>query len=243
MGLPAEVYSEDDDLLKLMRDAKSMTDDDKYVTKVNGRMYGELGGLAKSLNRMVQTLESIERPMQTTAGELPIAADQLADLTKFTEEAAHRILGYTEQVLANHDTMAADLAALKRAMDAASPDGSQRSTVTLDGNQRSTVTLDRARLERHASDLESRVGENRKILMDLITAMEFQDLTGQRLKKIATGIREIQSRLLRLLIVFGLKDQNGGAERQEALLSQLEASSKTTLNQNVVDNILQEFGF
>ncbi|MBI3606705.1 MAG: protein phosphatase CheZ [Nitrospirae bacterium] len=223
MGLPADVYSEDDDLLKLMRDAKSMTDGDEYVTKVNGRMYGELGGLAKSLNQMVKTLESIERPMQTTASELPIAADQLADLTKFTEEAAHRILGYTEQVLANHDTMAADLAALKRALAVASPD--------------------RASLERHASDLESRVGENRKILMDLITAMEFQDLTGQRLKKIATGIREIQSRLLRLLIVFGLKDQNGGAERQEALLSQLEASSKTTLNQNVVDNILQEFGF
>ena len=50
MGLPAEVQPEDDDLLRLVREASSMASDNEYVTKVNGRIYGELGGLAQHLN-------------------------------------------------------------------------------------------------------------------------------------------------------------------------------------------------
>lgn len=56
--------------------------------------------------------------------------------------------------------------------------------------------------------------------MDVFASLAFEDLTGQRLKKIASGIQDVQSRILKLLILVGMKD--GGREadscRQEALL-------------------------
>ncbi|MFZ5861411.1 MAG: protein phosphatase CheZ [Nitrospirota bacterium] len=224
MGLPAEVQPEDDDLLRLVREASSMTSENEFVTKVNGRIYGELGGLAQHLNKMMKALQSIECPMHLTASELPKAADQLTDLTKFTEEATHRILGYTEQVMGNHDVMAEELASLRAAFG---------------------LPQDRAALERVAVKLESLVQENRKVLMDLFTSLEFQDLTGQRLKKIASGLQGVQSRILKLLIIFGMKECGSDADscRQEALLAKLEATSRTTVKQDVVDDMLKEFGF
>lgn len=225
MGLPAEVQPEDDDLLKLVREASSMTSENEYVTKVNGRIYGELGGLAQHLNKMMKALQSIGHPMHVTASELPRAADQLADLTRYTEEATHRILGFTEQVMGNHDMMAAELTSWRTAHGSAAPD--------------------RAAIDRHAATLDALIQQNRKVLMDLFTSLEFQDLTGQRLKKIATGIQDVQSRILKLLIIFGLKESGGEADacRQDALLAKLESSSKTAIKQDVVDDILKEFGF
>lgn len=225
MGLPADVHSEDDDLVKLIRTARSLTEESEFVTKVNGRVYGELGGLAKYLAKMMKTIEAIEQPMHASASELPKAADQLSDLTRLTEEATHRILGYTEEVMANHETMAAELASAKAACGNAFPTGGA--------------------LERCLATLESRIRANRKLLTDLLTSLEFQDLAGQRLKKVAAGIQEVQSRILRLLIVFGFKDGGGASDagRQEALLAKLDASTKTALNQQVVDDILKEFGF
>jgi chemotaxis protein CheZ len=223
--LPAEVQPEDDDLLRLVREAASMTSDQEYVTKVNGRIYGELGGLAQHLNKMMKALQAIEHPMHVTASELPKAADQLADLTRYTEEATHRILGFTEHVMSNHDEMATALGSLRAGFVAA--------------------PQDLAAADRASGRLEALIQQNRKILMDLFTSLEFQDLTGQRLKKIASGIQDVQSRILKLLIIFGMKDHGGDVDagRQEALLAKLGASSKAAIKQDVVDDILKEFGF
>jgi chemotaxis protein CheZ len=225
MGLPAEVQPEDDDLLRLVREAASMTSDNEYVTKVNGRIYGELGGLAQHLNKMTKALQSIEHPMHVTASELPKAADQLSDLEKFTEEATHRILGYTEQVMDNHAVMATELVSLRAAY--------------------AETPLDRATIDRSGATLGSLIEQNRKVLMDVFASLAFQDLTGQRLKKIASGLQDVQSRILKLLILVGMK--GGGSEadscRQEALLAKLEASSRAAITQDVVDDILKECGF
>jgi chemotaxis regulatin CheY-phosphate phosphatase CheZ len=225
MGLPAEVQPEDDDLLRLVREAASMTADNEYVTKVNGRIYGELGGLALHLSRIMKALQSIEHPMHLTASELPKAADQLADLTRYTEEATHRILAFTEQVMDNHDVMATALAESRAAYTATPQD---------------RVTSDRA-----SATLESLIQQNRKILTDLFTSLEFQDLAGQRLNKIASGLQDVQARILKLLIIFGVRDSGSEADsvRQETLLAKLGASSRTAAKQDVVDGLLKEFGF
>lgn len=88
--------------------------------------------------------------------------------------------------------------------------------------------------------------DNKKILVDIVFALGFQDLTAQRLRKIETAMQEVQSRILKLIITFGGKV--GGntvtVDKQEAMLTELSESSKTErLEQGLVDDILKEFGF
>ena len=217
---------EGDSLRELIRAAQSMAGDPHFVTQVNGRIYGELGSLAKHLNTVMKRLEAVERPAEEAIHGIPQATDQLSDITKLTEEGTHRVMEYTETAMDNHDRMIHDLKALKQSLP---PD-----------------VLDHHDVKEKVAALGLLLQDNKKILMDLFTALEFQDLAAQRVKKIRAELQEVESRVLKLIVAMGV-DMRGkpmAADKQQSLLTELEASTKAErLDQRLVDDILKEFGF
>ena len=84
-----------------------------------------------------------------------------------------------------------------------------------------------------------------KRLMDIMTALSFQDLVAQRIKKIITILDDVEHKLLQMVVVFGAK-QNGAPDangKADQMLKELEASRSTALKQDLVDDILGQFGF
>jgi chemotaxis regulatin CheY-phosphate phosphatase CheZ len=217
---------EGDSLRDLIKAAQSMAGDPHFVTQVNGRIYGELGSLAKHLNTIMKRLEAVELPVEEAVQGIPQATHQLADITKLTEEGTHRVMEYTETVMDNHDLMIHDLKALKQNLP---PD-----------------ILDHHDVKEKVAALDHLLQDNRKILLDLFTALEFQDLAAQRVKKIRAELQEVESRVLKLVVAMGLdmRGKSMAAEKQQGLLNELEASTKAErLDQRLVDDILKEFGF
>jgi chemotaxis protein CheZ len=85
-----------------------------------------------------------------------------------------------------------------------------------------------------------------KRLVDIMTALSFQDLVAQRVNKLAAIIDEVEHKLLELVVVFGpfqkqatKQDQGKAAD----MLKQLEAAKSTAINQDLADEILKQFGF
>ena len=83
-------------------------------------------------------------------------------------------------------------------------------------------------------------------LLDIMTALSFQDLVAQRVNKLVTILDEVEHKLLQLVVVFGpyqkqaaKKDQGKASE----MLKQLEASKNTSMDQDLADEILKQFGF
>ncbi|MFY9269194.1 MAG: protein phosphatase CheZ [Candidatus Manganitrophaceae bacterium] len=189
-------------------------------------LYGELGDLAKDMNGMLSKFLSVEEEMRQASADIPVEADQLTGLRRFTEEATHKILGYTEKSMDHHDGMAERLERLKSLLP-----------------RRSGRVKE---MQKEVEALSLLVTEDKKVLMDLLMALEFQDLASQRLKKIAATLQEVQSRILKLVITFGAKVRGDKTEhdKEAHLLKRLETSSETeTLNQGLVNDILKEFGF
>jgi chemotaxis protein CheZ len=84
-------------------------------------------------------------------------------------------------------------------------------------------------------------------LMDIHVALSFQDLVAQRVAKLVTILNEVQLKLLKLVVIFGIKQKKDGTAAKDGgrgseMLRQLEASKTTALEQNLVDDILSEFG-
>jgi chemotaxis protein CheZ len=84
-------------------------------------------------------------------------------------------------------------------------------------------------------------------LMDIHVALSFQDLVPQRVAKLVTILNQVQHKLLKLVVIFGIKQKKDGTSRKEGgrgneMLRQLEASQTTALEQDLVDDILSEFG-
>ncbi|MFQ5579232.1 MAG: protein phosphatase CheZ [Nitrospiria bacterium] len=207
-------------LQDLLKTATSMaSDENQFVRRTNGRLYGEIGELAKYLNEMMKKMGSAELSMGQTADDIPRTADQLDEIIRLTEEGTHRVMGHAEDVMNNQAVLIERIDALKG---------------------KKTHDLEKV------GEIKKLVEENQNKMMDLFTALEFQDIAGQRLQKVASLMKEIQSRILKLVVSFGLEStqSNGSEDKQKVLLKELdELTSAERLDQNLIDDVLAEFGF
>ena len=182
----------------------------------------ELAELTKYVEVITSTIRDMESPVTTTSDQLPQATAHLNDLAKMTEDGTHRVLTLTEAIETNRVVMKATLEKLGK---------------NLKGEHVSEINAMREILK---------ADEGR--LMDIHMALAFQDLVAQRVAKLVTILNEVQHKLLKLVVIFGIEQKKNGAVAKEEgrgyeMLRQLESSQTTALQQDLVDDILSEFGY
>lgn len=212
-------------------DAKSSGDwrDGEGTTEVlvgNGqlRLYAELGELARFVDTAMRKLAEIGTPMLNSSAQLPQAATHLQDLNKMTEEGTHEVMRLTELIQDSQTCLQKDLAKAKDVL----------------------MAMDCTSLAERMKLATDTLAENDKHLIEIMTALSFQDLVAQRVKKLVTILDDVQRKLMELVVVFGLEKQGVEpvpAGKADEMLKQLEASKTTAIKQDLADEILSEFGF
>jgi len=71
-------------------------------------------------------------------------------------------------------------------------------------------------------------------LTEILTTQSFQDLTGQTIKKVITLVHDLESELVRLISIYGLKVDQGSKEP---------VAVAERVSQSGVDDLLKELGF
>jgi chemotaxis protein CheZ len=194
------------------------------VLNGNVKLYDELGELARYLETAMRKIAEVGVPMVANSAQLPQASAHLLDLNKMTEEGTMEVMRLTETIQDNRAKAVKELAAVVSTLEAVD-----------------CLTL-AARLRKTAQEL----AQDDKHLMDIMTALSFQDLVAQRVKKLVTIVEDVQCKLVELVVVFGLKQEGGASQTQGKageMLRQLEASKSTAIKQDLADELLSEFGF
>ena len=194
------------------------------VLNANIKLYGELGELARYLELAMRKVSEIGAPLASDSAPLPQATAHLLDLNKMTEEGTLEVMRLTEMIQDNHARVAKELAVVVSALEAVDCQALA------------------ARLAKTATEL----AQDDKHLMDIMTALSFQDLVAQRVKKLVTIVEDVQCKLVELVVVFGLEQEVAVPEtkgKAGEMLRQLEASKSTAIKQDLVDELLSEFGF
>lgn len=209
----------------LIEFAKSMAEGDFY-REVNIVLRGELAHLADYLNKTRRNLQLLDPPLRETVKKIPTASYQLTDIFSATEEATHKILSLTEEML-NGQSQLASLIGELQALSGDRPN-----------NGKTASLLDRM------NDI-NRINETR--LIEILTALSFQDITGQKIKKISQLIDEVERRILEIIVAFGIKldneeGTNGDQKAAEWLHKLKDSSGSKGTKQDLVDQILAEFG-
>lgn len=194
-------------------------------TRMPDGLYGELGELAKDLNNILMRQEDVKSQVKAASEDLPLLSNQLLDVNRFTEEETHKILEHTEKVLDNHGLITARLREMKGIMSA--------------------EVLNRAEIEKKLGEMTGLVDENNKVLMNILTGLSFQDLAGQRMKRMDVILQDLQSSILKLVVTYGLekRTEDHGVSKKRELLNELQSSTGVKLAQGEVNDILKEFGF
>lgn len=188
------------------------------------KLYDELGELARYLDTAMRKISEVGAPMVANSAQLPQATVHLLDLNKMTEEGTLEVMRLTEIIQENRARAVKELAAVISTLEAVD------------------CTTLAARLGKTAQEL----AQDEKHLMDIMTALSFQDLVAQRVKKLVTIVEDVQCKLVELVVVFGLKQEGAASQTQGKageMLRQLEASKSTAIKQDLADELLSEFGF
>ena len=188
------------------------------------KLYDELGELARYLDTAMRKISEVGAPMVANSAQLPQATVHLLDLNKMTEEGTLEVMRLTEIIQENRARAVKELAAVISTLEAVD------------------CTTLAARLGMTAQEL----AQDEKHLMDIMTALSFQDLVAQRVKKLVTIVEDVQCKLVELVVVFGLKQEGAASQTQGKageMLRQLEASKSTAIKQDLADELLSEFGF
>jgi chemotaxis protein CheZ len=172
----------------------------------------------------MRTLSRFSAPVSSTTEQLPQALSHLTDLRLLTERGTHEVMKQVE----------------------AMQEGRAKTSAALDGLAQAIRSGEAAPAQEHLASIRSVLEADDKRLIDIMTALSFQDLVAQRVNKLATIIDEVEHKLLELVVVFGpfqkqVDQQNQG--KAADMLKQLEAAKSTAINQDLADEILTQFGF
>lgn len=207
-------------------------------TCMQEEMLARVGQITRSLHNNLREL-GLDKIIQDATHQIPNARDRLAYVARMTEQAAQKVLNATEAAMPLQDGIEEGAVAL-----AAEWSGVMAGNEA-EQSERLAPMADRtlAFLERTRSDS----GVTRQHLLDIMMAQDFQDLTGQVIKKITELTYDLEQQLVQLLVDFAPQE----SRREPANGSMLngpqihaDANGETVVsNQEQVDDLLSSLGF
>jgi chemotaxis protein CheZ len=197
-------------------------------------MISRIGHMTRTLHDSLSAL-GYDKVLEQVAQEIPDARDRLNYVARMTEQAAERVLNATDQATPLQSEMADRAHALQESWKAVMAKSSLKSEYDLVVHE----TLD------YLSLADKNTTATKSLLMDIMMAQDFQDLTGQVIKKITTLVQELEGQLVQVLVDF-----SPGAKKEESsdsLLNgpQIDPHNKVDVvsNQEQVDDLLDSLGF
>ena len=153
------------------------------------QLINRIGQLTRQMRESIREL-GLDKGIAKVAEAIPDARDRLGYIAQMTERAAERALNAIDVAQPIQDGLSSDAKALTKRWDAWF-----EHPVELDA-ARELVLDNRAYL----AAVPKQVSATNAQLMEIMMAQDFQDLTGQVIKKMMHVIQDMDTQLLQLLI-------------------------------------------
>lgn len=198
-------------------------------------MYTRLGGIVRLLHDSLREL-GYDRSLTTVATEITDAKDRLEYVASLTEQAANKVLNAIDIGMPAQDALA------KKAKDM-----DARWAALFDGQLSVDEFKALAGDSRHFAATVSEATDAEKArLLEIMMAQDFQDITGQLIKKIVVITHTAEKELAQLLrdnAPAELKAAMQPAEPKPVELMNGPSIEGTAMAQDGVDDLLESLGF
>lgn len=211
---------EDVNMREIIDVAKALADGNLNKELKPEQLQGVLAELAIHLDKIRQNFLIIDPNIKDTSKKVPETSEQLMDIDKTLSTAADRIMLLTENLMTDHEMVETLLNRLLQW-------GEGLNMLAHDSIARTTI-----------DELISINKRSRDSLMEVFANLSFQDLAGQKIKKMKNLIETIEARILEVLVIFG---HHRDKTKREEMIKELKGSG--AIKQDLVDDILNNLGF
>ncbi|MFZ5454022.1 MAG: protein phosphatase CheZ [Pseudomonadota bacterium] len=197
-------------------------------------VFNKVGHLARQLHDTLRQL-GYDHALEDVAQQMPDARSRLNYVAQMTENAASRVLNATDVAIPLQDDVEKRSSALHDRWEKL-----YRNELSVD-EFKALANETRGFL----GDVPGFARDTRAQLNEIMMAQDFQDLTGQVIKKIVEMSQQLESGLLQVLIEAMPAEKRAAAP--EGLLNgpviNSEGRSDVVTNQEQVDDLLESLGF
>lgn len=197
-------------------------------------MLARVGQMTRMLHDNLRGL-GFDKLLAKAAHDIPDARDRLDYVAKMTEQAAQRVLTATENAMPLQERIETGAATLSRELQEvlASPFSEQQSRETMQ------------RMLAYLHETGATAGTTRAQLLDIMMAQDFQDLTGQVIKKVTELAHGIEQQLVQLLIDYAPPEvrREAGAGLLNGPQINPVGNADVVADQGQVDDLLESLGF
>jgi len=205
------------------------------VVSQNDEMLNRIGHVTRLLHDSLRGL-GLDKILEQVAQDIPDARDRLAYVARMTEQAAERVLNATDAATPLQTELATEAAKLeikwKETLEIPS--------LKTEYNQIAEETLSFLALT------NKNTAESKALLMDIMMAQDFQDLTGQVIKKITGLAQDLERQLVQVLIDFSPTTTKKDVDTNTMLMNgpQIDPTAVDVVaSQEQVDDLLDSLGF
>ncbi|BAN33892.1 chemotaxis protein CheZ [Sulfuricella denitrificans skB26] len=205
-----------------------MNDESQHPAPVNESSYNELGHLIRQLHDTLREL-GCDEVIQNLVGELPDTQDRLSYIAQLTEQAAQRVINAVEKAQPLQEKMETDALGLAEEWRNAQGNGERQ----------------RIGEKMHAflTGIPTLTRETSSQLTEILMAQDFQDLTGQVIKKISQLTRELEHQLVHILLISKPADDSKNDGLLNGPVVKKDGRTDIVNGQEEVDDLLTSLGF
>lgn len=207
---------------------------DKLETSPHDELLMRVGHMTRLLHDSLRGL-GLDKLLERAAEDIPDARDRLDYVARMSEQAAQRVLNATDAAIPLQESIDTGAKALKAKLS------------NLQGRQASAEEYQTELVNfldfLHTASMHSSATKSH--LMDIMMAQDFQDLTGQVIKRVTELAQNLEKQLVQLLIEYSPEQMKQSP--QDGLLNgpqmHPEGKSDVVANQGQVDDLLDSLGF
>lgn len=202
-------------------------------------LFEEVGKLTRQLHSALIDFQVDSRLIELANTDIPDAKERLNYVIDMTEQAANKTMDAVEESLPLANALSANIQTVKPVWDRL-----MRRDIEL--NEFKKLCHDVQEFMVRSEQDSERL---RDLLNQILMAQDFQDLTGQMIRRVIELVREVESSLVSLLTVFGdeavIENQTTPDDNIDAEGPILNAEEREDVvtDQDEVDDLLSSLGF
>ncbi|MCK8043328.1 protein phosphatase CheZ [Shewanella sp. 1CM18E] len=211
----------------------------EIAAPIQKELFDEVGRLTRQLHSAIADFQFDSRLIELANTEIPDAKERLTYVIDMTEQAANKTMDAVEECLPLATELNDNIQAIKPAWDKL---------------MRRELPLTEFKALCHDIQLfvdrsESDASRVKELLNQILLAQDFQDLTGQMIRRVIDLVREVESSLVSMLTAFGEQPENAADDKPkrnveaEGPIMNAEHRQDVVTGQDEVDDLLSSLGF
>lgn len=207
---------------------------------INSELFAEIGKLTRQLHDSLMNFQLDSRLNDLATADIPDAKERLNYVIDRTEDAANKTMDAVESIFPVVDT-------IQHQVNTVKPLWIKLMQNELNIGEFKSLCHD---IDTLLKTTERETTRMHGLMTDVLMAQDFQDLTGQVIRKVIDLVREVEDSLINMLTAFGVNQDEDkkakptvGENLVEGPIVNKEQRDDVVADQDDVDDLLSSLGF